>query len=151
MLRVSLLNFTGVRCFQNAPRCRVFLDVRRKGREFTEGGTGDGVKEEKERVKEKERERELSRKRVCVCVCPTGGEMVSHFLCFGGSGLISPSVTSVSLAVVTVCYKKSFKWRRRNRGSCCVWKKQKLYRVQMFPRHREERRQKGRTTGLDSV
>lgn len=41
-------------------------------------------------------------------VYPTGGETVSHFLCFGGSGLISPSVTSVSLAAVAKCDTKVF-------------------------------------------
>lgn len=34
MVHISLLNFTGVGCFQNAPRCRFLFDVRRKGREF---------------------------------------------------------------------------------------------------------------------
>lgn len=41
-------------------------------------------------------------------VYPAGGETVSHFLCFVGSGLISPSVTSVSLAAVAKCDTKVF-------------------------------------------
>lgn len=40
---VCLLNFIGVRCFQNAPRCLFFLDLRRKD----EGGAGEGVKEDR--------------------------------------------------------------------------------------------------------
>lgn len=41
-------------------------------------------------------------------VYPAGGETVSHFLCFVGSGLISPSVTSVSLTAVAKCDTKVF-------------------------------------------
>lgn len=102
-----------MRCFQNAPRCRFFLDVRRKGREFREGGTGEGVKEEQAEIEKRrkstgEREGKRARAQQKECVCPAGGETVSHFLCFGGSGLISPSVTSVSLAAVTECDTKVF-------------------------------------------
>lgn len=60
------------------------------------------------RAKEKEREGECNRKSGNGFVYPAGGETVSHFLCFGGSGLISPSVTSVSLAAVTKCDTKVF-------------------------------------------
>lgn len=40
-------------------------------------------------------------------VYSVGVETVGHFLCFGGSGLISPSMTSVSLAAVAKCGTKS--------------------------------------------
>lgn len=62
MVHISLLNFTGVRCFQNAPRCRFFLDVRRKAREFRERGTAEGVKEGEEEM-EKHRKRAGDRER----------------------------------------------------------------------------------------
>lgn len=48
-----------MRCFQNAPRCLFFLDLRRKD----EGGAGEGVKEDRwrwrraEKVLEEEKQR----------------------------------------------------------------------------------------------
>lgn len=70
--------------------------------------------EERERCRksagqrERKKGREHNRKSRNGFVYPAGGETVSHFLCFGGSGLISPSVTSVSLAAVTKCDTKVF-------------------------------------------
>lgn len=75
MVHISLLNFTGVRCFQNAPRCRFFLDVRRKGREFREGGTGgvkegeDEIEKRRKKVLAKEIERESTTERVGMDLC----------------------------------------------------------------------------------
>jgi len=51
-VHISLLNFTGVRCRRNTPRCRFFLDVWRKGREFREREAG----RKKERGQEKDGE-----------------------------------------------------------------------------------------------
>lgn len=58
--------------------------------------------------RKRQKEREHNRKSRNGFVYPAGGETVSHFLCFGGSGLISPCVTSVSLAAVAKCYTEVF-------------------------------------------
>lgn len=85
--------------------------MRRKARQFREGGTGEGAKERENEMEGKKRavrKREHNRRSRNGFVYPAGGETVSHFLCFGGSGLISPCVTSVSLAAVAKCDTEVF-------------------------------------------
>lgn len=82
---VCLLNFTGVRCFQNAPRCLFFLDLRRKDEG---GGRRGGVEVEKSRKSAGRTEAKSVKEQEC----PAEGGIVSRcFLCFRGSGLIFPS------------------------------------------------------------
>lgn len=91
---VCLLNFIGVRCFQNAPRCLFFLDLRRKdeggGRR---GGEGREVEVEKSRKSPGRTDAKSAKEQEC----PAEGGIVSRrFLCFRGSGLILPSVALLS-------------------------------------------------------
>lgn len=147
--------------FQNAPRCRFFLDVRKKGREFRERErgrrTGGGVKDGEEEIEEcrkksageRERKRGWEHNRMSGngFVYPAGGETVSHFLCFGGSGLISPSVTSVSLAAVTECDTKVFKLEVEIHWLLHLETVKVVFGPNVL-RHHAEQSQSGRPTGL---
>lgn len=89
----------------------LYLDVRSSegaGQEECRATDKLPAKKERKRRKRRKRERAHNRKSRNGFVYPAGGETVSHFLCFGGSGLIFPSVTSVSLAAVAKCDTKLF-------------------------------------------
>lgn len=76
------------------------------------------------RTRKKERPnagRENSRKSKKGFVYPSGGETVSHFLCFGGSGLIS--VTSASLARCCQVWCKSLLTGGGKNTGCCIWER----------------------------
>lgn len=83
------MNFIGVRCFQNAPRCLFFLDLRRMDEG---GGRRGGEGREVEVEKSRKRAGRTEAKSVKEQECPAEGRIVSRcFLCFRGSGLILPS------------------------------------------------------------
>lgn len=75
-----------------------------EGRGRDRGAKDEVLAKEKKRGQNKREHNRLCRNGF---VYSAGGETVGLFLCFGGSGLISPSVTSVSLTAVAKCDTKS--------------------------------------------